>query len=240
MKGNIISLIPEINLIDLTHDIPPFRLAQAAFVVRNTYYRFPKGTIHLICVNSEPAKGKRHLVIEYDGHFFVCADNGIVGLICNNEEFLKSVRQYSEEYQESSFGIIDVFPKLVRGILDKNLNKITSVAEEYDKNVPMRPVIEENVISGSIIYIDTYQNAISNINKKLFEDVGKDRKFEILVQSNYYRITKINQSYYETPVGELLALFNSLDLLEIAIKDGNAADLLNLKINSVIRIKFFS
>jgi S-adenosylmethionine hydrolase len=79
---------------------------------------------------------------------------------------------------------------------------------------------------------------ITNVSKDLFDKIGKGRTFEILVQSYHYRITKINQTYNETANGELLAIFNSARLLEIAINHGNVADLLNLGLNSNIRIKF--
>jgi S-adenosylmethionine hydrolase len=103
----------------------------------------------------------------------------------------------------------------------------------------MLPTIDESVINGSIVYIDSYRNAITNIPKELFEKIGKNRPFDVFIQSNHYKINKINKTYSETSAGELLALFNSLNLLEIAISSGNAADLLNLNINSIIRIKFY-
>jgi S-adenosyl-L-methionine hydrolase (adenosine-forming) len=73
----------------------------------------------------------------------------------------------------------------------------------------------------------------------LYERIGKGRQFDIALQSNHYRLNRINKTYGETSVGELLVLFNSLDLLEVAINKGNAAELLNLNNSSTIRIKFF-
>lgn len=70
-------------------------------------------------------------------------------------------------------------------------------------------------------------------------DIGKQRAFEIFVQSNHYKLKTIKENYYHVPVGELVAIFNSADLLEIAINQGNAAELLNLSVNSAVRIKFF-
>ena len=91
---------------------------------------------------------------------------------------------------------------------------------------------------GSVIYIDSYHNVITNISKELFEKERKESKFTIYVDSNHYTIDKINERYNETQIGELLALFNSSGLLEIAINKGQVSTLLNLKINSHIRIKF--
>jgi S-adenosyl-L-methionine hydrolase (adenosine-forming) len=92
---------------------------------------------------------------------------------------------------------------------------------------------------GSVIYIDSYQNAITNITRDLYERIGKGRKFEIALQSNHYKLNRINRTYSETSTGELLVLFNSLGLLEVAINKGNAAELLSLTTSSVVRIRFF-
>jgi S-adenosyl-L-methionine hydrolase (adenosine-forming) len=238
LKGKILSDVPGVHIIDLNHSISPYRLAQAAFVIRNSYFHFPKGTIHLVCVNSEPRAGKGHLVIEYDGHFFVTADNGLVGLVCNDEGKLGSVMEYTHGEEAGAFEVLRVYPNIVKAIFDKKQGSLLAVSNGFERHVPMRPVFEEGVISGSIIYIDSYFNAITNINRRLFHEVGKGRPYEILVHSNHYRITRLNKTYNETAAGELLALFNSLELLEVAIKDGNAAELLNLNINSVVRVKF--
>jgi hypothetical protein len=95
------------------------------------------------------------------------------------------------------------------------------------------------VIIGSIIYIDSYNNAITNISKKLFDRVGNGRKFEIYVQSNYNKVNFISKGYNEVDLGELLALFNSANLLEFAIRNGYAAELLSLNVGGSVRVKFF-
>ena len=240
IKGRIVSLVPDANIIDINHNIPAFKLAQAAFIVRNTYKNFPAKTIHLLCINSEQSADKKHLIVKYDDHYFLSTDNGILGLVCNDDEKIAEVYEYKDEIENKSFSVLDAFPVMVKAITENTIKNIANKKESFDRHVPMRPVFEDNVISGSVIYIDSYKNIITNITRTLFNDVGKNRKFEILVQSNHYKINRINTSYYETSVGELLALFNSLNLLEIAIKDGNAADLLSINLNSVIRIKFLN
>jgi hypothetical protein len=100
--------------------------------------------------------------------------------------------------------------------------------------------IEKSVINGSVIFIDSYGNAITNITHEIFESVGKGRVFEILVQSNHYKITRINRFYNDTTEqAELLAIFNSSGLLEISMFRANVSQLLSLSINSIVRVKFF-
>lgn len=240
LKGKVLSLVPNANVVDLIHDVPLFKFTQAAFVIRNTYYQFPKGTVHLICVNSEPPKGKKQLIVQYDGHYFVCADNGMVGLVCNDDNKIEKVFEFINENEESTFQALEIYPLIVKAIAENNIAKVANESSGYDKHIPMRPVFEHSIISGSVIYIDTYRNAITNINRRLFDEVGKGRGFDIFVHSNHYKnqISRINKTYNETSPGELLAVFNSLGLLEIAIKDGKVVDLLSLNMNDVVRVKF--
>ena len=96
----------------------------------------------------------------------------------------------------------------------------------------------ENSIIGSVRYMDTYENAITNISKEFFERTGRGRPFRIFVQSKHYVLKKINKRYSDSPDGELLAIFNSLGLMEIAIRNGNAGGLMKLETDSTIRVDF--
>ncbi len=118
------------------------------------------------------------------------------------------------------------------------LTELGTPTDSYNKQTPLRPTIEDQTITGSVIHIDSYQNAITNISKELFERIGKGKQFAIYVQSKHYMIDKINGRYNETPSGELMAIFNSVDLLEIAIRNGNAAGLLRLNSSSTVRVEF--
>lgn len=259
VKGTIMKLAPNVSVVDLNHQIPPFNISMAAFVVKNAYSFFPEGSIHIIDVSSEPSDNEGFVAFKSRGHFFLCANNGIIGLLLQDEPELiikinpenidlNSVTPNKTENQASSrintqfltFAGLSVFAPSAAFIASGGkIENLGSVATNLNKQIPLRPAIDESVISGSVIYIDSYQNTITNITRELFDRIGKGRPFEILVQSNYYKIKKINQYYHETSAGELLALFNSLSLLEIAIYKGNVAELLNLGINSTIRVKFF-
>jgi S-adenosylmethionine hydrolase len=102
--------------------------------------------------------------------------------------------------------------------------------------VPLRATIDKNVIIGSIIFIDSYGNAISNITREVFYRVFEGKEYRILIQSNKNYTEKILEKYSDVPVGEMLARFNSLDLLEIAINGANVSELLSLAVGSVVRI----
>lgn len=237
VKGKILSLDPTVQIIDISHQVQPFNIMQAAFIVRNCCYDFPKGTIHFIAVNAALNDKRSLLIIEKEGQFFITSDNGIAGLLSGDDP--DNVYRI-ENTQEINFLSLNVFIEAAFNIIkEEPFRNFSKKTDDYEKQIPLRPVIEKNLINGSVIYIDSFSNAITNITKETFDKIGHGKSFEIYIQSNHYKIDKVNRTYSDSISGELLAIFNSAGLLEIAINHGNAADLLNLTINSAIRIKFY-
>ncbi|MFP3860473.1 MAG: S-adenosyl-l-methionine hydroxide adenosyltransferase family protein [Bacteroidales bacterium] len=237
LKGKLLSLCKDVNIVDITHKIKPLNLSQAAFIIRNTYSHFPPGTIHIIGVKSVPPKGNDYLLVEKDNQYFIGADNGIFGLLFSSGP--DRIIKLSVSAGYPSFPALSVFAEnaaaLVSGESPESLGE-----ESHDiyKRVPLRPTIDESVIIGRIVYIDSFSNAITNITKDLFYRVANNRKFQIFVQSNTHKINNISKTYNDKPEGELIALFNSLNLLEIAMNGGNAAELLALSTDSTVRVRF--
>jgi S-adenosylmethionine hydrolase len=237
VKGRILSQCPEARIIDLSHRIPSFNVRQAAFIVKNSYTHFPKGTVHIIGINSSSGPELRLLGIQIEDQYFLTYDNGIYGLIFRDEPAEAVELKMGKEallFPELTL-LADTACHLIKG---KGLKEMGKSVKNFAKTVPLRATLDDSGISGSIIYIDSYQNAITNITRELFERVRQNRNFEILVQSNKYRINRINNTYGETTTGEILAVFNSVDLLEIAINKGNAAGLLGLDTSSSVRVNF--
>lgn len=239
LKGKLLTHCPEARIIDISHQVKSFNTAQAAFLVKNSYRNFPKGTIHIIAVNSEPEEGGQLIAAMMAGQYFLCADNGMLGLLGGPEPELVVRISEPPGHGSSSFIAMSIFADvacmLAAGTPLKELGK---PAGSYNRHIPLRPTMEEYTITGSVIYIDSYKNAITNISREFFNRVGNGRPFQIFVQSKHYMLDSINERYNETPPGDLLAIFNAVDLLEIAIRNGNAAGLLKLTTNSTIRIEF--
>ncbi len=239
IKGKLLSRCPLVPVVDISHSVEPFKQAQAAFIVRNSFKNFPSGTIHIIAVNTEPEKGKNLLAARIAGHYFICTDNGILGMLGESEPEEVVILPETEAKQSTTFIAFDIFADVACKLSEgKALNELGTPADTYHKPAALKPTLGENTITGSVIYLDSYQNAITNISKDFFERSGQGRSFQIFVQSKHYMLESINKRYNETPDGELLAIFNSLDLLEIAIRNGNAAGLLRLNTSSTIRIDF--
>lgn len=233
IRGKLCSLCPGVPVIDNAVGIPAFNLAHASFVIRNTYNYYPKGTIHIICVHSEAVKGQDYLIVKAKDHYFIGTDNGIFNLILNSEP--------DEAVKISSLAgddELEIFAKAASAIIkgDKP-SDIGTLVKSITERIPLRATIEKNVIIGSIIFIDSYGNAISNITREVFNRVFEESEYRILIQSNKNHTEQILERYSDVAVGEMLARFNSLDLLEIAINGANVSELLDLNVGSAIRIE---
>jgi S-adenosyl-L-methionine hydrolase (adenosine-forming) len=232
IKGKLCTLSPEAVIIDNAHGIPVFNLSHASFVIRNTYNNYPKGSVHIICVHSESSEQKDHLIVNAKDHYFIGTDNGIFNLILNSEPDT-IVKIFHEELHDE----LDIFARAAAGLISgKKPRDLGTPVESFSEKVPLRATLDKDVITGSIIFIDSYGNAISNITRELFYRVFEKRSFIILIQSNKNSTDHISLRYRDEPVGELLSRFNSLDLLEISINGANAAELLGLTTGSVVRV----
>ena len=232
IKGKLSSLCPEATIIDNAGSIPAFNISQASFIIRNTYNNYPKGSIHIICVHSEAQKDQNHLIARARDHFFIGTDNGIFNLILNSEpdEIVKI------DYHETS-DELEIFARAAAYLFSgKKLTEIGKSVKTISERVPLRATIDKNVIIGSIIFIDSYGNAISNITREVFYRVFEGKDYRILIQSNKNSTNQISEKYSDVPVGEMLARFNPLDLLEISINGTDVSELLSLNVGSVVRI----
>ncbi|MCG8409740.1 MAG: SAM-dependent chlorinase/fluorinase [Bacteroidales bacterium] len=237
VKGSLYSNCDDVTVVDISHKVKPFNTFQAAFILKHCFSYYPKGTVHIIGVNADKTEKQNYVIAEFNKSFFIGTDNGIFSLLFKTKD---DVNYYKiDKIKPSTFPVLDIFCRVACKLVKGNrINTFASPIKSIERKVPLRATIEDNVITGGIVYIDSYQNAITNVSKDIFARVGLGKPFKIYVQSNHHVISKINTSYQETSVGELLAIFNSLGLLEIAINGGNAAELLNLDTSSSVRIRF--
>jgi len=229
IKGQIMQADPSFNIIDVTHLLSPFNYPQAAYVCRNAIKNFPVGTFHLILINLFDEKCDHLLLVEHNGHYIGCADNGLITMIL--EEIPQKITALTLEKNQ---------PRNVlycTGVFAKAFSKLASGTAFSDigyhdisikvKN-PLRPMLGNNWIEGQIIFIDNFENVIVNISKEEFEEQRKGRRFSIVFKRDE-SIEKISETYADVAEGEKVALFNAAGYLEIAINKGNAAGLFGLQ-----------
>ncbi len=239
VKGLIYSKCEAVSVVDITHKIESYKYTQAAFVLRNAYNYFPDGTIHILAINSDVSEEQPPICLKIKNQYFIGAGTGIFSLMFNEHPDLMIRLEESDLLKKSSFPELSLFAEAAAFIVNGgDVEKLGSPMEKNYRHVQFMPAIDDNMITGNVIYIDSYQNIITNISQELFEQISQNRKYTISVKSDSYKVQKTNTSYSEVEVGELLALFNSLGLLEMAIRNGKLAELLDVKLNSPVTIKF--
>ncbi|MAZ71533.1 MAG: hypothetical protein CMC70_00135 [Flavobacteriaceae bacterium] len=256
VKGAIYTELADTKIVDISHSISPFHSMEAAYIIQNAYKSFPAGTIHIIGIDSELNPENQHIAVKLDGHYFVCANNGIISMLTSEVNPEKIVEINIHDRVISNFPVLDVFVKvachLARG---GTLEVIGKPITEIKDLVGIKPVVngESNQIIGNVIYIDNYGNVVCNISKALFEEVGKGRSFKITARrANFNTI----YSYYSDAInfeipkerreedGKKLAVWNSSGYLELAIYKsnpttvGSASSLFGLQFRDAVTINF--
>jgi len=238
LKGSILKLLPSVNIVDITHAVQAFNIQQAAFILKNSYYYFPENTVHLIGIDTVYNKDTKYLAIKHRNHYFVGADNGIFSLMFNTDPDEMVELTIMQDLKFLHFPLTDIFVKaachLVQG---GNLTDIGIPITSVEKKMNLQPVIEKNMIKGVVIYIDSFQNVITNITKDFFINIQQGRRFTLYFKRNE-AITQLSWYYNEVPEGEKLCLFGISDHLEIAINKGNASGLLGLNLGDSVIIDF--
>lgn len=235
IKASLLSQIPQAQLVDITHLVPPHDIVKAAYLLKNAFRNFPDNTIHIVSVNNDQSGESSLLLAKVEEHFFLVPDNGIISLLFN--QGLDQIYRIPKIAVEQNI-LKNIYATVCRHIIENGkLEEIGQQVKEFEQRITLKPVISTSQIRGSVIHIDHYENVIVNISKSLFEKVGHGRPFEIYFK-RHDPVRFISQHYQEVPVGDTLCLFNTADQLEIAISMGKAASMLGLNVDDTIQIDF--
>ena len=237
VKAAIIMGIPEATIIDITHSIRAFHVSSAAFIIRNVYKQFPEGTVHIVAVDALNSPNARVIAIKTEGHYFIGPDNGLFSLVFNAPPTDVFEITIPANPLSLAFTAKDIMAKAAVHIAKGG--SIAEIGQEYNNYTQLtawQPIYNDATIRTSVVYVDEYGNCIFNLDKTLFEQVGKGRKFSIDVKRN--SIETISDTYNNVSGGELVALFTGSGLLEIAINKGNISELLGLKEGDSVLISF--
>jgi len=258
IKGAIYSELPDVRIVDISHSVAPFNVPEAAYIIQNAYSSFPKGTIHMIGIDSELNPENKHIAVQLNDHYFICANNGIMSMICSEIVPQKIVEINIHDRVATSFPVLDVFVNvachIARGGTLEVIGKVIDTIKPITNLIPFVND-EKNQIIGSVIYIDNYGNVVTNIKRGFFESIQKTRNYEISARN--YKFKKIYDKYsdainFDIPeekrydAGRGLVVFNSSEYLEIAVYKsdcntvGSASSLMGLKLRDTVTVNFVS
>jgi len=229
VKGVIKSQVPDAEIIDISHEVPPFNILHGAYTLLNYYSHFPKDTIHLVVVDPGVGSSRRSMIIRTARYTFIGPDNGVFHYLLNREAYTMfeiQPQKVSDLPKSFTFHGRDLFApvvsKLMNGVLPEKIGEPT---EEFTE-LPVQLISqEEKTLAIRPIVIDRFGNIISGFSKHDLERIH-NRKI-LSISTKNFKTNQINRYYSEKDPGELLVLWNSQDFLEIAQNQGNAAE--NLK-----------
>ncbi len=255
LKGKILSEYSDALIIDISHFIDAFNTLEASYIIGAAYSSFPKGTVHLIGVDLELNKENQHIAMQWNDHYFIAADNGILSMLTQKIVPQKIVTINIHDRLPSGATDLDVFVKVAchiakGGLLNVIGKEIKTIKQVTDLQAVTS--IDGSSIKGYVIYIDHFGNVVTNISKKQFLEIAKGRPYEISFKNkkiktilpNYSAIASSEKYPLKNYEGEKLAIFNEAGFLEIAIfksnptKFGSANSLLGLNYRDVINIVF--
>ncbi len=252
MKGVILGINPNTQIVDLTHAIPPQDICEAAFSIYAAYRYFPKGTIHIIVVDPGVGSGRQAIVSHVDNAFFVCPDNGVLSYLLHSVENegghpVDSVAIQNSAYclpeVSNTFHGRDIFAPVAAhlslGVPLDNIGPAVPTLVQLPIHVP---ALSGNTLTGQIVKIDRFGNAITNIPETAIARLESASTadmpvYEIRVGSA--RLNRLNRAYAESGIGEPLAIIGSYGLLEIAINGGNAKEGLAIKRGDPVVVQRF-
>lgn len=235
LRGRLASVSSKINLLEIANSIPSFDVLQETFILKSAYTHFPSNSIHLMGVMSEPTPDSPMVIVYANSHYFIGINDGRFSQLFENPPSIAFAISLDEPF--SPFSAPSLFASGVKTILENSFEANTTACNLKRESLA-RVVYDENTIVGKVLYIDSFGNAISNIEKNTFDRVHRARAFIIYVQGPHIKITNISRGYYLGNPGGIIALFNSLGLLEIAVFMDSLAKLESIVPGSEIRIKF--
>jgi S-adenosyl-L-methionine hydrolase (adenosine-forming) len=231
MKGVILGITPDAQLVDISHDIRSYDTTEAAFMIENAYRYFPEGTVHVVVVDPGVGSTRRPIAASSHGQFFVAPDNGVLSTVLQNETyhiqnsglFLKSVSQ--------TFHGRDIFAPVAAHLASGTpLETVgTRISDFIKKPLPV-PRREGRKLVGTILRIDKFGNVVTNVRRS---DLSSG--FTMRVAGT--PITRLCANFSEAEPGEFFAVEGSTGYIEIALNQASAADRLNLASGAEIEVE---
>ena len=234
LKAHLFGATRPLQIVDLSHDVPPYDIVRAAFIFKRVWKHYPAGTMHLISVKDYYQRRSRFLAVRQNKQYFIGPDNGIFSLIFG--------KLPAETYRLDGYSETDSLPAIyARAVAhiaaDKPFHEVGLPVTKFTERLAFQPVIGQDYIRGTVTFIDRYDNVTTNINQDRFEQIRQGRPFQLLIK-RMQPITELSQRYHDVPQGEALCRFNSDGLLEVAINMDRAASMLSIQEEDMVQVQF--
>lgn len=239
MKGVILNIAPDANIIDLTHNILPQNIKHGAYILKTSYKYFPEGSIFVCVIDPGVGSARRAIAIKFENYYFVAPDNGILSYLHPKDKIENAIHLNNPTYHlhnvSSTFHGRDIFAPVAahinNGILLDELGKNISSKSLISIPKPYISINEFGGILGEVLNIDRFGNLITSIEEKHLKS-NSDFK----IQFGNIRINKISKTFSDAKKGEVVAYIGSSGYLEIGKRDGNLVKEENIDLNDKIKV----
>lgn len=243
MKGVILGLNPEADIIDICHEVRSYDVLDGAFTISQAYRHFPPRTIHLVVVDPGVGTQRRPILVITDRHFFLSPDNGVLSLVYAREEH--QVRHVTADHYflnpvSNTFHGRDVFAP-VAGWLSRGVesSKFGEFITDYVRfNAPKPKVLNEKLIKGVVLKVDKFGNVITNFTPDDLPQLFKENPPPFKIVAGKSEITRLNLAYSQSAPGDVFAVVGSAGYLELATNRGSAARILGVDKGADVGVVF--
>lgn len=230
MKAVILGIVPYVRFIDISHDIAPQDIMAGAWVIKNSAFLYPPGTVHLAVIDPGVGTGRKPIIAKIKDQFFVGPDNGLFSLAAGDGKY-KVYELANTEYRHTTssetFHGRDIFaPAAAYAASGIELAKFGPPIGELTTYRWAKPISDAEGVQGWVVHIDHYGNLITNIPVSMTADLKDKQDFKIYVGNTILK--SIVKTFAEVPDGDPAALIGSSGVLEIVINKGNAAQMMSV------------
>ena len=242
MKGTMLRINPYLHLVDVTHKIAAFDVMEAAFVLRQATPFYPEGTVHLAVIDPGVGSMRHGVALRHQGYYYVGPDNGMFALLLGSSKpetmtILDDLGIYREVQPSRTFHGRDIFAPAAALLASGHpIDRLGSPADALRPLHWALPIDDDQGIRGWIVHVDHFGNCVTNIPQALLQQRVGQRKPKCYVGGEI--VHGFSNTYSDVPKGESLLLLNSDGFLEIAINQGNAAELLQVHRGMPVNIVF--
>jgi S-adenosylmethionine hydrolase len=231
MKGVILGINPDAEIVDICHDIRAYDVMEAAYIIGQAYRYFPPRTAHVVVVDPGVGTARRPLVVSADRYHFVAPDNGVLSLIFAREEALYvrhiTASHYFLEPVSRTFHGRDIFAP-VAGWLSRRVEteKFGDLITDFARFTPPQPKRVDKQVKAMVVRVDRFGTLMTNLTPADIPELFGEQPLPFKITVGKGEVTQLKQAYADGAQGELFAILGSSGYVEIAANKSSAAQAL--------------
>jgi S-adenosylmethionine hydrolase len=242
MKGVILGIAPDVRIVDLSHDVRPYNIGGAAFLLKTSFAYFPAGSVHVAVIDPGVGSARRAVAAYANGHYFVAPDNGVLAYALHPDEGCAAPLVYRISNESlfrkpvsRTFHGRDIFAPVAAHLARAVPLAAAGEAIAGFATAPLpQPRLQGSRLIATVLHVDRFGNIITNLRRRHLAGGG------FSIAAGGITITGLRDTFAGAGAGELFAVEGSTGYIEIALNQGSAADRLGLATGGEIQVETVS